>query len=82
MIKRFVDKVELYQLQVKHYRMSPTQFRRRTSMLNLSGCIYEKYEEVYNKCSICSMFVAPRPRAKISGIRASVFGDVIFCRSL
>ena len=27
---------------------------------------------------ICSKFVAPTPPAKISGIRASVFGDVIF----
>ena len=78
MIKRLDDKVELYKLHVKHYHMSPTQFRRRTSMLNLPDCIYEKYEEVYNKCRVCSMSVAPPPRAKISGIRASVFGDVIF----
>ena len=27
---------------------------------------------------VCSMSVAPPPRAKISGIRASVFGDVVF----
>ena len=78
MIKRLDDKVELYKLHVKHYHMSPTQFRRRTSMLNLPDRIYEKYEEVYNKCRVCSMSVAPPPRAKISGIRASVFGDVIF----
>ena len=78
MIKRLDDKVELYKLHVKHYHMSPTQFRRRTSMLNLPDRIYEKYEDVYNKCRVCSMSVAPPPRAKISGIRASVFGDVIF----
>ena len=78
MIKRSDDKVELYKLHVKHYHMSPTQFRRRTSMLNLPDRIYEKYEEVYNKCRVCSMSVAPPPGAKISGIRASVFGDVIF----
>ena len=78
MIKRLDDKVELYKLHVKHYHMSPTQFRRRTSMLNLPERIYKKYEEVYNKCRVCSMSVAPPPRAKISGIRASVFGDVIF----
>ena len=48
MIKRLDDKVELYKLHVKHYHMSPTQFRRRTSMLNLPDRIYEKYEEVYN----------------------------------
>ena len=78
MIKRLDDKVELYKLHVKHYHMSPTQFRRRTSMLNLPERIYEKYEDVSNKCRVCSMSVAPPPRAKISGIRASVFGDVVF----
>ena len=77
MIKRLDDKVELYRLHVKHYHMSPTQFRRRTSMLNLPERIYEKYEDVFNKCRVCSMSVAPPPRAKISGIRASVFGDVV-----
>ena len=69
-IKRLDDKVELYKLHVKHYRMSPTQFRRRTSMLNLPDRIYGKYEDVYKKCGVCSMFVAPPPRAKISSIRA------------
>ena len=78
MIKRLDDKVELYKLHVKHYHMSPTQFRQRTSMLNLPERIYEKYEDVFNKCRVCSMSVAPPPRAKISGIRASVFGDVVF----
>ena len=78
MIKRLDDKVELYKLHVKHYHMSPTQFRRRTSMLNLPERIYEKYEDVFNKCRVCSMSVAPPRRAKISGIRASVFGDVVF----
>ena len=78
MIKRLDDKVELYKLHFKHYHMSPTKIRRRTSMLNLPDRIYEKHEEVYNKCRVCSMSVAPPPRAKISGIRASVFGDVIF----
>ena len=58
--------------------MSPTQFRRRTSMLNLPDRMYEKYEEVYNTCRVCSMSVAPPPRAKISGIQASVIGDVVF----
>ena len=78
MIKRLDDKVELYKLHVKHYHMSPAQFRRRTSMLNLPDRIHEKDEEVYNTCRVCSMSAAPPPRAKISGIRASVFGDVIF----
>ena len=34
--------MELYKLHIKHYHMSPAQFRRRTSMLGLSHSIYEK----------------------------------------
>ena len=71
MIKRLDDK-----LHVRHYHMSPTQFRRRTCMLNLPDRIYGKYEEVYNTWRVCSISVPPPPRAKISGIRASVFADV------
>ena len=47
-------------------------------MLNLPDRIYEKCEDVYNKCRVRSMFVAPLPRVKISDIRASVFADVVF----
>ena len=78
MLRRLNDKVELYKFHVKHYHMSPSQFRRRTSMLGLPDEIYEKHQEVYNKCRVCSTTVAPPPRARISGIRASHLGDVIF----
>ena len=67
-----------YMARVKNHT-SPTQFRRRTR-LNLPDCVCGKYEEVYNTCDtckVCGMSVAPPPRAKISGIQASVFGDVI-----
>ena len=72
MIKRLDDKVEFYKLHVKHSHMSPTQFRRRTSMLSRPDRVHEKYEEVCNKCRVRSMSVAPPPRARISGIGASV----------
>ena len=66
MLKKLEDTVELYeQLHVKHYHMSPTQFRRRTSMLGLPDSVYEKYEDVVNKCRVCSTSVAPPPRARI-----------------
>ena len=74
MIKRLDDNVELYKLHVKHYNMSPTQFRRRTSMLDLPDRIYEKYEEVYNKCRVCSMSVEPPPRAKILAYEPQLSG--------
>ena len=78
MLRRLEDSVELYKLHVKHYHMSPTQFRRRTSMLGLPDSVYQKYEDVCNKCRVCSTSIAPLPRARVSGIRASNFGDVIF----
>jgi len=78
MLKKLEDSVELYKLHVKHYHMSPTQFRRRTSMLGLPDSAYEKYEDMYNKCRVCSTSIAPPPRDRVSGIRATNFGDVIF----
>ena len=78
MLRKLEDSVELYKLHIKHYHMSPTQFRRRTSMLGLPDSVYEKYEEMYKKCRVCSTSIAPPPRARISGIRSTNFGDVIF----
>ena len=43
MLRRLEDSVELYKLHVKHYHMSPTQFRRRTAMLGLPDSVYQKY---------------------------------------
>ena len=36
MLRKLEDSVELYKLHAKHYHMTPTQFRRRTSMLGRS----------------------------------------------
>ena len=78
MLRRLEGSVALYKLHFKHYHMSPTQFRRRTSMLGLPDSVYQKYEDVCHKCRVCSTSIAPPPRARVSGIRASNFGDVIF----
>ena len=79
MLRKLEDSVELYKLNIKHYHMSPTQFRRRTSMLGLPDSVYEKFEDMYNKCRVCSTSSAPPPpRARISGIRATNFGHAIF----
>eukprot|EP00435_Cladocopium_sp_Y103_P060445 s116_g22.t1 len=77
-MRKLEDSVELYKLHIKHYHMSPTQFRRRTSMLGIPDSVHEKHEDVVNKCRVCSTSVAPPPRARVSGIRSSNFGDVIF----
>ena len=47
-------------------------------MLGLPGSVYEKHEDMYNKCRVCSTSIAPPPRDRVSGIRATNFGDVIF----
>ena len=70
MLERLRNEVELYKLHVKHYHMSPSQFRRRTSMLNLPDEIYSKYESIWRGCKVCSTSVSPPSRAKTSGIRA------------
>ena len=78
MLKRLENEVELYKLHVKHYHTSPAQFRRRTSVLGLPKSVYEKYDKIVKGCKVCGTSVSSPPRARISGMRASEFGDVIF----
>ena len=47
-------------------------------MLGLPESIYEKYDKVVKGCKVCGTSVPSPPRATISGMRASEFGDVIF----
>ena len=77
MLEKLRSDVELYKLHVKHYHMSPAQFRRRTSMLGLPGEIYDRYDRIVKSCKICSTSVPSPPRARIAGLRASSFGDLI-----
>ena len=78
MLEKLRSDVELYKLHVKHYHMSPAQFRRRTSMLGLPGEIYDRYDRIVKSCKVCSTSVPSPPRARIAGLRASTFGDLIF----
>ena len=78
MQEKLNNDVELYKLHVKHYHMSPAQFRRRTSMLGLPGEIYDMYDRIVKGSRVCSTSVPTPPRARIAGLRASSFGDLIF----
>ena len=78
MLEKLNNDVELYKLHVKHYHMSSAQFRRRTSMLGLPGEIYDKYDRIVKGCRVCSTSMPTPPRARIAGLRASSFGDLIF----
>ena len=77
-LEKLNNDVELYKLPLKHYHMSPAQFRRRTSMLGLPGEIYDKYDRIVKVCRVCSISVPTSPRPRIAGLRASSFGDLIF----
>ena len=77
MLEKLNDEVELYKLYVKHYHMSPAQFRRRTSMLGLPGDIYDTYDKIFRTCRVCSTSVPTPPRARVAGLRASSLGDLI-----
>ena len=78
MLEKLNNDVELYKLHVKHYHVSPAQFRRRTSVLGLPGEIYDKYDRIVKGCRVCSTSVPTPPRARIAGLRASSFGNLIF----
>ena len=47
-------------------------------MLGLPGEIYDKYDRIVKGCRVCSTSVPTPPRARIAGLRASSFGDLIF----
>ena len=46
-------------------------------MLGLPGEIYDRYDRIVKSCKICSTSVPSPPRARIAGLPASSFGDLI-----
>ena len=81
-LKKMHDKLrnenELYKLHLKHYHLKLDQFKKRTSLLKTPADIYELYEQVVKKCETCSKFVDGPPRAKVSGMRSEIFGELLF----
>eukprot|EP00435_Cladocopium_sp_Y103_P036710 s1063_g9.t1 len=67
---------ELLKLHLKHYHMSTEQFKRRTSALKLPKEIYDKYDAITKSCDTCSKSKIAPSRAKVSGIRSEVFGEL------
>ena len=47
-------------------------------MLGLPGEISDRYDRIVKSCKICNTSVPSPPRARIAGLRASSFGDLIF----
>ena len=81
-LQRIHDKLqsptELLKLHLKHYHMSTEQFKRRTSALKLPKEIYDKFDQITKSCDTCSTARIAPSRAKVSGIRSEVFGELTF----
>ena len=76
--RRLNSELELYKLHIKHYHMTPTRFKFRTSELALPDEIYEKYEKICKDCTHCQHVGKTAPRSHVSGIRSQNFGDLLF----
>ena len=72
------DPTELYKLHLKHRHMSLSQFKKRTSALQIPKDIYEAYGELVKKCETCQTVKSAPSRAKTSGLRSDTFGDLTF----
>ena len=72
------DPTELYKLHLKHHHMSLSQFKKRTSALQIPKDIYEAYGELVKKCETCQTVKSAPSRAKTSGLRSDTFGDLTF----
>ena len=81
-LRRFHEKLEspteLLKLHLKHYHMSTDQFKRRTSALKLPKEIYDRYDLITKQCETCQKLKIAPSRAKVSGIRSEVFGELTF----
>ena len=81
-LQRIHDKLqsltELLILHLKHYHMTTEQFKRRTSALKLPKEIYDKFDHITTSCDNCSKAKIAPSRAKVSGIRSEVFGELTF----
>ena len=58
--------------------MSARQFKLRTSELKLPSSIIDKYEEVCKQCETCQKHHPAPVRSRVSGLRATEFGDLVF----
>ena len=58
--------------------MSTEQFKRRTSALKLPKKSFEKFDQITKSCDTCSKAKIAPSRAKVSGIRSGVFGELPF----
>ena len=58
--------------------MKLDQLQKRTSQLKIPKDIYNLFEKVVKKCDACSKLTDKPCRSNISGLRAEIFGDLVF----
>ena len=77
-INELLDERNLRDLHMKHYHMSISQFKKRTTYWDLPRKVYDLYQHVVKTCPFCHS-TKPRPdRSRVSGLRTEEFGDLIF----
>ena len=55
-----------------------SQFKKRTTHLDLPGKIYDLYQHVVKTCPFCNSTKPRYDRSRVSGLRAEEFGDLLF----
>ena len=67
LVNRLKNSSELLKLLLKHYHMSPTQIRHRTSSLRLPEDVHDRYKEVVQ--GLCTLCEEEATLAKQQGVR-------------
>ncbi len=61
---------------LKRNYMTPAQLRKRTAALKVPEDIYKEYERICDSCEDCRRFASAPERSRVSGMRATNFGDL------
>ena len=78
LLNRLRNSSELLQLHLKHYHMSPAQFRHRTTCLRLSEDVHDRYKEVVQGCEHCVKKEPPCNGARLPAYGLTFVCDIIF----
>ena len=58
--------------------MTNDNFKKRTSALRIPAHIYEKYDDIVKSCKSCQKYHPAPTRSRVSGMRATKLGDLLF----
>ncbi len=78
MKKQLHEPSVLRKLHLQHYHMPLSQFKKRTSHMNLPSTVYTLFDIIVKQCEYCNKQKPPPARSRVSGLRATKFGELIF----